>query len=61
MIVGDILVSLDGRPCRTAEDVLAVLGRTRPDQALQAVLVRGGARREVTLVVGERAQSPYCP
>src|SRR5207237_8289321 len=34
VIVGDILVSLDGRPCRAAEDVLAVLGRTRPEQLL---------------------------
>jgi serine protease Do len=61
LIVGDILVSLDGTPCRAAEDVLAVLGRTRPEQALRAALVRGGERREVTLVVGERPQRQYCP
>ena len=61
VIVGDILVSLDGRPCRAAEDVLAVLGRTRPEQVLEAVLVRGGNRREVTLVVGERPQRQSCP
>ena len=61
VIVGDILISLDSRPCRAAEDVLAVLGSTRPDQVLEAVLVRGGNRREVTLVVGERPQRQSCP
>jgi serine protease DegS len=58
--VGDILVSLDGAACRNAEDVLAILGKARPGQALRAVLVRGGARREVTLMVGERPQRQYC-
>jgi serine protease Do len=60
VMVGDILVSLDGRACRTAEDVLAILGKARPGQALRAVLVRGGAPRELTLVVGERPQRQYC-
>lgn len=60
VIVGDILVSLDGKPCRTTEDVLAVLRNARPEQALPAVLLRGGVRREMTLVVGERAQRQYC-
>ena len=60
VIVGDILVSLDGRPCRTTEDVLVVLSNARPEQAMSAALVRGGARREVTLMVGERAQRQYC-
>ncbi len=60
VIVGDILVSLDGRPCGTTEDVLAVLSNARPEQAMPAVLLRGGSRREITLVVGERAQRQYC-
>ena len=60
VIVGDILVSLDGRACRTTEEVLAVLGSARPEQPMPAVLFRGGAQREITLVVGERAQRQYC-
>ena len=60
VIVGDILVSLDGRPCRTTEDVLAVLSKARAEQAMPAVLIRGGARREITLVVGERVERQHC-
>ena len=60
VIVGDVLVSLDGKPCRATEDVLTVLSGVRPEQAIPAVFLRGGARREITLVVGERAQRQYC-
>lgn len=60
VIVGDILVSLDGAPCRRAEDVLSILGGARPEQGMQAVFVRGGARREVVLVVGERPPRRPC-
>jgi S1-C subfamily serine protease len=60
VIVGDVLVSLDGKPCRATEDVLTILSGVRPQQAMTAVFSRGGARREITLVVGERAQRQYC-
>ncbi len=61
VIVGDILLSLDDKPCRSTEDVLAMLGKARREKAVRAVLLRGGARREVTLVVGERAPRQDCP
>jgi S1-C subfamily serine protease len=60
VMVGDILVSLDGSPCRTTEDVLAILGKARREQPMLAVLMRAGAHREITLVVGERGQRHSC-
>jgi serine protease DegQ len=54
---GDVLVSLDGRPLRTVEDLFAELRRLEPGQRVGVELVRDGQRRELTVRLAERPPS----
>jgi S1-C subfamily serine protease len=54
MLIGDILVALDSQPVADTEEVLAFLGPERVGNAVKASLVRGGARSELVVTVGER-------
>lgn len=53
VLLGDVLVSLDGHPLRDLDDVQARLGGGRIGQAIPVVLVRAGARTDVSITVGE--------
>ncbi len=54
LLVGDILVSFDGEPVRHPDDLSVLLiGSAGKQVSLQ--IVRGGARQELTLNVGQRA------
>jgi len=54
VLLGDILVALDGTPVAEPGDVLALLGPERVGTQLAAQLVRGGQRVQLSLTVGER-------
>jgi S1-C subfamily serine protease len=54
VMLGDVLLALEGRPLRDLGDVQAVLGGRRPGAAVTASLVRGGAPLEVAITLGER-------
>jgi S1-C subfamily serine protease len=54
LVIGDILVALDGKPVDDTGDVQAVLGPEFLGKTLRASVVRGGELREVSIVVGER-------
>ncbi|HKG90557.1 MAG TPA: S1C family serine protease [Gemmatimonadaceae bacterium] len=54
VLLGDILVALDGAPVADTEDVQAQLGPDRVGRPLAARLIRGGAPQEATITVGER-------
>jgi S1-C subfamily serine protease len=54
VVIGDILVALDGKPVSDAEDIQAVLGADSVGQSRRASMVRGGELRDVNIVVGER-------
>jgi S1-C subfamily serine protease len=54
VFVGDVLISLEGRPVTDTDDVQAHLGGDRVGQPLHAELVRGGAQITLTIVPGER-------
>lgn len=54
MVIGDILVALDGKPVGDTDDVQAVLGPEYLGKTLRASVVRGGELREVSVVVAER-------
>jgi S1-C subfamily serine protease len=56
VLLGDVLVALDGAPVSDLDDVQARLGSDRIGVAVPAVLVRAGARTELTITVG--AQPP---
>jgi len=55
MLLGDILLSLDGEATEHVDDLLGLLRGERIGQQIVARLVRAGALTEVTVTVGERA------
>lgn len=54
ILVGDILVGLDGKPVTDTDDVQAALGADAVGRSIQASLVRGGEKAEATVNVRER-------
>jgi S1-C subfamily serine protease len=54
VVIGDILVSLNGKPVLRLEDVQAHLAGESIGKEVRAQFLRGGAPREVSIVVGER-------
>lgn len=56
ILIGDLLVSFGAHPIARVEDVHAQLGADAIGKPVVVRMVRGGAAKEVTVVVGERAQ-----
>jgi S1-C subfamily serine protease len=54
LMLGDVLVALDGAPTGDLEDVQARLGGDRIGAAVTVLVVRAGARVELSITVGER-------
>jgi len=54
IVIGDILISLAGRPVTRLEDVHFQLRGEVIAKPLALKFVRGGALQETTIVVGER-------
>jgi len=54
LLLGDILISLDGQPLHEMEDLLALLSNGRVGAAVPVRIVRGGELRDVRVTVGER-------
>ena len=54
MMLGDVLVALDGTAIHDPGDVHAVLAGRRAGTAMTASLVRAGVPRDVTVALGER-------
>ena len=54
LLVGDILLSVDGRPVPSPRDLMAVLMGEQIGRALTVQLLRGGQPRDVTVTIGER-------
>jgi S1-C subfamily serine protease len=54
LFMGDVLVSLAGRSVAGVEDLQTALGPSTVGKPLQAAVLRGGERREVTITPGER-------
>jgi S1-C subfamily serine protease len=57
VLLGDVLLNLDGTPVRDPGDVRARLGRGAVGRTVRASLVRAGALVEVPIAVGERPPS----
>jgi serine protease Do len=60
VLIGDVLIELDGKPCRDMDDVHTVLGSGSIGQPLKIALIRGGERNECSVTVGERSQRDSC-
>ena len=56
VVLGDILIALNGKPVMRLEDVHAHLHGEQIGKTVNAELLRGGVRREASIVIGERPQ-----
>jgi S1-C subfamily serine protease len=56
LLIGDIVIAVDGKSVSDTEDVQAALGALRVGSRAGVSLVRAGARTDVELTVGERPQ-----
>ncbi len=54
MLVGDIVLALDGRPIESPEDLLDLLIGERVGRPATLQVLRGGAVADVTVTIGER-------
>jgi S1-C subfamily serine protease len=54
VVIGDILVGLNGKPVQRLEDVQAHLAGESIGKEVSAQFLRGGAPRELNIVIGER-------
>ncbi len=54
LVLGDTIVSLDGEPVRTLDDLLALLSGDRVGREVPLRIVRGGKVQTVSVTIGER-------
>jgi S1-C subfamily serine protease len=54
LLIGDVLLQLNGAQVSDTDDVHAQLGPTSVGKRLKASIIRGGENREVEITVGER-------
>jgi S1-C subfamily serine protease len=54
VLIGDVLVALDGTPVSDTSDVQAMLGGDRVGKTLSVHAIRGGTLIELAITVGER-------
>jgi len=54
ILIGDILVAVNGKPLADTDDVQAELETAGVGQTVQAGVLRGGARQQIAITVGER-------
>lgn len=54
VLIGDVLVALDGTPVSDTGDVLAMLSSDRVGKTVSVHVIRGGTSIELTITVGER-------
>ncbi len=54
LLIGDVIIGMAGAPVRDTEDLQALLGPERVGQPTTVTVLRGGERRELTVIVGER-------
>lgn len=55
LVVGDVLLSVDGTAIVRAEDLQSALGSDRVGATVRLQILRGGAPHEVTATLGERS------
>jgi len=56
---GDLVVAIDGRPVRSAEDVVRAVNQQQlPGDRIRLTVLRGSERLTVTAVLGERPENP---
>jgi S1-C subfamily serine protease len=51
--LGDVIVALDGKPVRSADDLLDLLERHRPGDTVQVTVLRDGQEQKVPVALEE--------
>jgi serine protease Do len=54
LLVGDVMLEFDGRPVEAPDDLLNLLTGDRVGTSVPVRVLRGGARHDLTVLVGER-------
>ncbi|MEQ8676446.1 MAG: trypsin-like peptidase domain-containing protein [Aggregatilineales bacterium] len=54
LLLGDIIISLDGEPTPTLDALLSLLGGTQVGKEVPVRVVRGGQTSEINVTIGER-------
>jgi S1-C subfamily serine protease len=55
---GDVIVAIDGRTVRSSEDIVRIVTTSlSPGQLVRFTIRRGGAQREISVRLGERAET----
>ncbi|HET7216426.1 MAG TPA: S1C family serine protease [Vicinamibacterales bacterium] len=57
ILLGDVIVELDGQPVASVDGLLSLLSGARVGRAVVVRVLRGGAVQDVTVTVGERPAS----
>jgi serine protease DegQ len=57
VLVGDIILELDGQAVASTDDLLKLLDGDRVGRSLPLRILRGGAEQEIAVTVGDRAAS----
>ena len=55
---GDVIVAIDGRPVRSADDVVREISERLPGQTVAVSIVRDDDRRSVRIRLGSRPTAP---
>lgn len=56
LIIGDVLLALDGQPVSDSSDLQAILAGDRVGREVEATVLRGGARQGVHVTIAEKAR-----
>jgi S1-C subfamily serine protease len=57
LMIGDILINLDGQATRTLDELLGLLGGDRVDKAVPVTVVRGGELKSISVTIGEKTKN----
>jgi len=60
VLIGDVLIELDGKPCGDLDELHNALGSASVGQQMRLALIRGGERAECLVTVAERPQRNAC-
>jgi S1-C subfamily serine protease len=58
LLLGDVLLALDGEPVRFSDDLISLLGAHRIGAKASARVLRAGATLDVPVTIGERREGP---
>jgi S1-C subfamily serine protease len=58
---GDVIVAVDGRPVRSADQVVRAVGSKLPGQKMRLTVVRGDTRKTLTATLGARPDAETNP